>query len=328
MKLSLIIPTFNAEPYLDRLLSSLSAQSVKNSEILIVDSESTDRTRDILKARGVRFYSVPKASFDHGGTRSWAARKAKGDILIFLTQDALPADPYSLKRIVQPFREDPDIGAVYGRQVAYPGASPFAAHSRSFIYPGRSFTRVLADRDRYKIKTAFLSNAFTAYRRTALRETGYFKDNLISTEDTYAGAKMLLAGWKLAYAASAVVYHSHNYTVRQEFSRYFDIGVFHRTENWILREFGKANDEGLRYVLSEFRHLMKGKYYLKLPEFFLRNMLKYAGYRLGYNYRLLPRWLTLLWSMHRGWWLKNPGFGKDQHAGHPQKPPSKARTRD
>ena len=77
---------------------------------------------------------------------------------------------------------------------------------------------------------------------------GWFAEHLISTEDTYAGARMLLAGYTLAYVSDAMVYHSHNYTVFQEFKRYFDIGVFHKKERWILEAFGNAEGTGLRHL--------------------------------------------------------------------------------
>lgn len=310
MKISVIIPTYNAGKYLENLLKKLRDQTVRPHEIIVIDSESADNTRKIAEKYRVKFFTVAKAGFDHGGTRTIAGKKAKGDVLVYMTQDALPYDHKTLEWITRPFRKDERIGAVYGRQVAYPGASPFAVHSRLFGYPEKSFVRVMDDKRLYKIKTAFLSNAFTAYKRTALAKTGWFKSNLISTEDTYAGAKMLLAGYRLAYSAEARVFHSHDYSVWQEFKRYFDIGSFHKNENWIIREFGKANDEGFRYVVSEWKYLVRHKKFLRIPEFFVRNMLKYIGYRMGYHHERFPAKLVLFCSMHRGWWIKNGMTGR------------------
>ena len=83
------------------------------------------------------------------------------------------------------------------------------------------------------MKTAFNSNSFAAYRRKALKDVGGFPINTILSEDMYVTAKMLLKNWSVAYCADAKVYHSHNYTIWQEFKRYFDIGVFHAKEAWI-----------------------------------------------------------------------------------------------
>jgi rhamnosyltransferase len=301
---SVIIPTYNAGKYLPALLKKIREQSIRDLELIVVDSSSKDNTLEIARSFDAKTILVAKENFDHGGTRTFAGKQSKGEIIVFLTQDALPANQGALSSIIAPIQADPSIGAVYGRQIPYPEASPFAAHSRNFIYPQESFVRTLEDKSRYKIKTAFLSNAFSAYSREALESIGWFKENLISTEDTYAGAKMLMAGYKLAYSAEAAVCHSHNYTVWQEFKRYFDIGSFHKNENWIIEEFGKANDEGVKYLLSELSFILKSKKFWLLGEFFLRNLFKICGYRLGYHFKLLPKWLIKKWSMHRGWWEK------------------------
>lgn len=128
---------------------------------------------------------------------------------------------------------------------------------------------------------------------------------MIVGEDTYAGAKMILAGEKVAYVSQAKVYHSHNYSIGQEFKRYFDIGVFHENESWILKEFDKAEGEGLRYIKSEFKYLIEHNAWYLIPEFFIRNGMKYIGYKLGYNYKILPKWLITRISMHSNWWTQN-----------------------
>ena len=93
-------------------------------------------------------------------------------------------------------------------------------------------------------------------------------------------AKMLLKGWRVAYVAEALVYHSHDYSVIQEFKRYFDIGVFHARESWIQREFGKAEGEGKRFVITELRYILKHCPY-RIFEMALRDGMKFLGYRLG-----------------------------------------------
>ncbi len=206
-RISVIIPAYNGEKFLAALLEKLKKQSIKIPEIIVADSSSADRTLQIAEKHGAKIIHVKKKDFDHGGTRTLAGKAARGDILVYLTQDALPVDNRSIENIVRPFLLNKKIGAVYGRQMPCQEATPFAEHSRHFIYKDGSFTRSLEDRKKYKIKTAFLSNAFSAYRRSAMEEIGYFKKNLISTEDTYAGAKLLLAGYELFYAADAAVYH-------------------------------------------------------------------------------------------------------------------------
>ena len=148
-----------------------------------------------------------------------------------------------------------------------------------------------------------MSNSFAAYRLSVFEELGGFPDNTILAEDMYLAAKMILSGYKVAYCAEATVFHSHNYTLKQEFQRYFDTGVFQRDQAWLQQTFGKAVSEGKKFMLSELRFLSKNAPHL-LPKALLSTFAKWAGFKLGYHYQKLPyawcRWL----SMHKGYWKK------------------------
>ncbi len=298
--ISVIIPTYNGATYLPNLLKKLQEQTVK-FELIIIDSSSQDDTIEIARKHTDHIITIPQSEFDHGGTRTKAAREASGDIVVFLTQDALPVDEFAIERIVGVF-DDEKIGAAYGRQIAYPQTSIFGKHLRSFNYPNESHFRSYADRDRYGMKTVFLSDSFAAYRVSALKKIDWIKDGLISSEDSYAGAKMLLSGYHLAYVAKATVFHSHSYTIIEEFKRYFDIGVFYNRQRWIQDEFGKAEGEGGRYVKSELKYLIRDHAYHQIPQFFIRNGMKYIGYKLGNNYDKLPSSIIKKLSMHPHWW--------------------------
>ena len=301
--LSIIIPTYNAQEYLPTLLPSLYAQTLKDFELIIIDSFSKDDTCKIAKQYTNNVIVIPQSEFDHGGTRAYAAQKAQGEILIYLTQDALPFDTFTLENLIKVF-DDKNVGAAYGRQLSYEDTNLFGKHLREFNYPDKTVVRSKEDIKTYGIKTAQLSNSFAAYRKDILLEIGNFKNDLILGEDVYAGAKMILAGYKLVYVADAKVYHSHSYTVLQEFKRYFDIGVFHRCEEKILQEFGKAEGEGLKYIKSEVNYLLKNGAWYLLPEFFVRNSMKYLGYKLGQKYEKLPMRMIQKMSMHHRWWDK------------------------
>ena len=303
LKISIIIPTYNAQNYLLTLLEKIKNQSLKEYELIIIDSSSKDKTVEIAKEFTDNVIVIPQNEFDHGGTRTKAAKIARGDILIFLTQDALPYNEFTLENIIKVFVNE-KIGAAYGRQISYKNTNLFGKHLRKFNYPETSYIRNINDISKYGIKTAFLSNSFAAYRKSALEKIGYFKSNLILGEDIYAGAKLILAGYHLAYVSEAKVYHSHNYTIWQEFKRYFDIGVFHKCESWILQSFGKAEGEGLKYIKSELKYLLSNGAWYLLPEWFIRNGMKYLGYKIGQNYEKFPMWMIKKFSMHYRWWNK------------------------
>jgi rhamnosyltransferase len=301
VKISIIIPTYNAQKYIDKLLQALKNQTLKEFEFIIIDSSSSDKTVEIATKYTNNVITIPKNEFDHGGTRAKVAQNTQGELLIFLTQDALPADEFAFENIIKVF-EDEKIGAAYGRQLSYADTNLFGKHLREFNYPNSLHVRSISDIKQFGIKTAFLSDSFAAYRKSVLEEIGWFKDGLILGEDTYAGAKMILSGYFLAYVSDAKVYHSHSYSIIQEFKRYFDIGVFHKCESWILQEFGKAEGEGMRYIKSELNYLFQNGAWYLLPEWFARNGMKYLGYKLGQNYEKLPMRMVRKMSMHHRWW--------------------------
>ncbi len=301
MSVSVIIPTYNAQKYLPTLLDRLSNQTI-SFELIIIDSSSTDKTIDIAKKYTNKIVTIPKSEFDHGATRSKALMEASGDIVVFLTQDALPVSNNTIEKLVDVLKKNRDVAVVYGRQIPYPDASLFGRHLREFNYKDRSYIRSFKDKDSFGIKTAFCSDSFAAYKKDAIRSVKFFKAGTIVGEDMHLAARLLLKGYKKAYCADAAVYHSHNYTIWQDFKRYFDTGVFHVCEPWLIEKFGKAEGEGKKFIKSELNFLIKNKAYHKLPEFVIRNAFKLIGYKLGKKYKMLPKPLAKSLSMHKSWW--------------------------
>jgi rhamnosyltransferase len=296
--LTVIIPTYNASRYLGAQLKALQAQTIKDLHILVIDSSSCDETVAIANEYAVETIVIPQEQFDHGGTRTFAGKhRSTAEILVYLTQDALPVDDQAIQSLIQPLHE-PNCAATFGRQFPYPNATPFGQHLRLFNYPKRSYVRTFADRHTLGIRAAFCSNAFAAYRRDALEDVGWFMENLVLAEDMHICAKMLMKGYSVRYVAEAAVYHSHNYTVSQEFRRYFDLGVFFEKERWLLDEFGRPEGEGVRFVRSELSFLLSRKLFHLLPITLLRAAAKLIGYRLGHVYQHLPSWVLKFASMH------------------------------
>lgn len=302
MRTALIIPTRNAGSHLDRLLPALAAQTLRPDEFLVVDSGSRDETAARCRAAGARVEVIDPATFNHGGTRGWAASQVEADVLIYLTQDAIPADPQALQRLRDELLSEPDIGVAYGRQLPHPHAGLLGAQSRHFNYPPQGRTKRLADAAEMGIKTCFSSDSFAAYRREALQAVGGFPEDVIGSEDAYVAGKMLLAGYAVRYAASARVEHSHDYRLVEEFRRYFDIGTFYGRERWIAASFGRAGGEGKRYLLAEIAALRHAGALHRLPEVLLRSAFKLLGYRLGHHERRLPVSLKRKLSMFPAYW--------------------------
>jgi rhamnosyltransferase len=269
--------------------------------MIIIDSSSGDNTKKIAESFGARVIAVERKDFNHGGTRNLGIHQTKSDIIVFLTQDALPADEYAIENLIKPFYDNKDIGAAYGRQLPRQGAHPIEAHARLFNYPPASRLKGIADIPKLGIKTAFISNSFSAYRLNVLQSVGGFPQKTIVNEDTYVTAKMLLRSWKIAYCADAKVFHSHNYSHFEEFRRYFDTGVFHSREPWVRESFGQAEGEGIKYVLSELKYLWNEKPRV-IPSALLRTALKFMGYKLGLMEQAIPLSLKIHLSMNKQYW--------------------------
>ncbi|MGD0798074.1 MAG: glycosyltransferase [Acidobacteriaceae bacterium] len=300
-QVAVVIPTINAKSVWASLSTGLRLQGIPASQVLIVDSSSNDGTRELARAEGYEVVRIDRNDFNHGGTRQSALDWVPwASIVVYLTQDAALATPDSLDHLLSAF-EDKNVGVAYGRQLPRPGAGPIEAHARLFNYPPQSDIRDFESRHTLGIKATFLSNSFAAYRVDALLEVGGFPSDVIMAEDALVTGKLLLAGWKAAYVAEAQVYHSHAFTIAEEFRRYFDTGVYHRKEVWLRERFGNPAGEGKRFVMSELAFLTPRHLHL-VPQALLRDVAKVIGYKLGLRQaRLGAGWSRRL-SYHKSYW--------------------------
>ena len=301
MNFVVIVPTYNAGDVWSESIHALNSQTIKPAEVLVIDSGSQDSTVSMSIDAGFRVETIEQLHFNHGGTRNMAVDMCTScEFVIFLTQDAVLADSRAFKNILAPF-SDSGVTVVCGRQLPNKSASAIEAHARIYNYSKQSNVRCIADKSKFGLKTAFLSNSFAAYRVSVLKGIGSFPENVIFGEDMYVAAKMLKAGYIVAYAADACVYHSHKYSIFQEMKRYFDMGVFHALEPWIRQELGGAESEGVKFVVSEFKYLLQHAFW-RIPEGLLRTVFRYIGFRLGLMESRLPIWLKRRLVMNTGFY--------------------------
>jgi rhamnosyltransferase len=307
MRFSLVVPTLNASGHWPRWYDALRDQNSTPEKVIILDSESTDGTQDTARAAGYEVIKIERSTFDHGGTRQKGLSylPENTEVVVYLTQDSILAGPDALRNIVAAF-EDPTIGVAYGRQLPRPVAGSIEAHARIYNYPAAKETRTYDDRARLGIKAPFSSDSFAAYRLSALTEVGGFPTRAIASEDLITAANIMRAGWKLSYAADAMVYHSHGYSVMEEFRRYFDIGVLHSHEGWLLTEFGKPEGEGTRFLRSELSYLSRNSPAL-IPISVVKTLAKYLGYRLGRAERYVLKPVKVSLSMNKNFWKRSIG---------------------
>ena len=280
MKLSVIIPTLNAERWITQQLNMLLNQTVE-AEIIVIDSGSADGTPGLVRrfAPRVRLLEIPPKDFDHGGTRDYALRQSTGDYVLFFTQDAIPTDERCIEKLLAAFSA-PDVAAVYGRQIARPDAPEYEKLTRQFNYPDKPRIWREADIPRYGVKAYFFSNACAAYRRETYLAVGGFDTPIISNEDMMMAGKLLHAGYALAYAPEAAVYHSHRYTLGEEYRRNIKIGLV--MEQYRPRLTGaEADSEGWRMLRFVCGELARRRQYRELLTFYTHVGARFAGNRVG-----------------------------------------------
>lgn len=297
MNISIIIPTRNAESYIENLVIMLSKQTIKAKEIIIIDTASKDNTRLICgKFKNVKFIQINDGEFDHGGTRNRAARQASGDILVFMTQDAIPEDEYFLEELVKSLGNN-QICATYGRQVAREEAGPLEVFARKFNYPDEDLIKSSNDIDRLGVKAFFLSNVCSAFIAEEFWKVGGFPEQTIMNEDMIIASKLLFNNKKVCYSSKARVIHSHSYTYMQQFKRNFDVGVVFVDSSHYFNGV-KSESEGIKYVKESAKYLIKnGKWYL-IPHLIIDSGFRFLGYKAGKSYKKIPMKLVKKMSMH------------------------------
>ena len=215
--------TFNGERYLDALLTAVEDQDFEGQvEVLVVDSGSTDRTLEIVAAHPTaRLHRIPNEEFGHGRTRNLVAELATGEIVAYLTHDAVPAHSRWLHELMLPFVDDERIAAVVGKQLPRASAPPVVKYDIQRVFerlgPDYGITVVadwgqLAD-DGARAAAAFYSDANSAARRSVLRGAVPYPD-VEYAEDQLFARDVLAAGLRKAYAPRAAVRHSNDVTLR------------------------------------------------------------------------------------------------------------------
>lgn len=301
-KLDVIIPAYKPGEEFNVLLERLEKQDYPIHKILVMNTGEEfwnpkwEAEHPLLEVRHLK-----KADFDHGGTRRQAAELSQAEILVFMTQDALPADRRLIGELAKALEREPDIGAAFARQLPKNGCGLAERYTRSFNYPEQSYVRRKQDLLQYGIKTFFCSNVCAAYRREAYEAAGGFVKRTIFNEDMICAGTLIQKGYGIAYAADARVFHSHNYTCMQQFRRNFDLGVSQAEHPEIFAGV-PSEGEGLRLVKKTLAYLAAEGKWGKIPGFVLQSGFKYAGYLAGKHYQKLPKRAVLACTMNRDYW--------------------------
>lgn len=302
-KVSIIIPTLNGAKDLPALFEKLKSQTIDVYEVIIVDSQSTDTTVEVAASFGANVLRIPREKFDHGGTRNQAAEMAAGEIIVFMTQDAIPANNLTIENLVKPLAE-PNIIVSYARQLPKEGTKITDRFLRLYNYPEVSLVKSKENIETLGIKAFQNSNVCAAYCSKEFKLLGGFHQPIVSNEDMLFAAKAILAGYQVAYTASACVYHSHNYNYINLFKRYFDIGASLDYQP-LIKQKGKANSKGLNFIANQLKHIIGEYSYMSIPGVFLEAIIKYVGFKLGTNHSFIPKSLKKYLGLHTNYWLNS-----------------------
>jgi rhamnosyltransferase len=224
---SIVLPTRNGATTLPAVLAAISGQRVDFPfELIAVDSSSSDGTPDLLRRHGGQVITVAADGFDHGLTRNLGIEQARGELVVLLVQDALPASDSWLAAITAPLVEDDRVAGAFARQLPRPDASPLARHQLAQWVASSTTPRTIAVTDRAEldaldpagqIERCAFDNVCSCIRRSVWAEHPFRRTPI--AEDIEWARDVLCAGYRLAYAPSAAVIHSHDRSVRYEFVR-------------------------------------------------------------------------------------------------------------
>lgn len=301
MEVDVLIPVYRPDGKLTELLKRLKMQNYPIHRVILMNTEEKHFPTELTGIWDrVEVYHLAKEEFDHGGTRDRGVRMSTADLVLCMTQDAMPADETLIEELVKPF-DDPEVWAAYARQLPNEDCREVEKYTRSFNYPEKSMVKTKEDLDRLGIKTFFCSNVCAAWRREKYLELGGFVKHTIFNEDMILAGTMIKQGGKIAYCAKAKVIHSHNYSAFQQFHRNFDLAV---SQTMYPEVFGgiRSESEGIKLVKKSLSYCIKiGKPWLMI-QVVTQSAGKFLGYKMGQQYRSLPMWLILRCTMSPSFW--------------------------
>lgn len=256
MKVDVICPLYKGKEYIEQLYENIIKQkNVDINEIHFILSDTFDESENILKNLDVKYSKINVKDFSHSRTREEAINNSKSDIIVLITQDIEITNENWLKNLITPI-ENGKVSATYSRQISK--FNNIEKYTREFNYPEKSFIKSRNDIDKMGLKTFFSSDASSAILRKDFVElNGYDGKDLPTNEDMYFSYKLIMNNKKIMYVADSVIYHSHNFSLKQIYDRYKLTGIFFK-ENSYLNEY-KANKAGASLATYILKRIIKDK---------------------------------------------------------------------
>lgn len=249
MKVEIICPLYNAENYIENLHDNILKQKNVDFSMRYLLTESTDQTESILKSKKINYNKIEKKDFSHSLTRELAARNSEADIIVFISQDVEPSNENWLYYLVKDII-DGNVSAAYSRQITK--FNNLEKYTREKNYPKESKIVSKDDIKDLGLKTFFFSDAASAIKKEVFEQLNYYDNKRLPiNEDMYIAHKLITNGYKIKYCSDSIIYHSHNFKLKELYNRYKLTGQFFK-ENSYLDEYG-TTDSGIKlamYVLK------------------------------------------------------------------------------
>ena len=274
MNCSIVIRAYNEGRHIGRLLEGIRQQTIKDVEIILIDSGSTDETVAIAESFGARIVHIPSAEFTFGRSLNLGIRAATRELIVLASAHVYPVYPDWLESLLRPF-EDPHIALTYGKQRGPESAKFSEQQIYHQWYPNAS---------RPRQTTAFCNNANAAIRRI-LWEKNPYDETLTGLEDLAWAKWAKEQGYGIAYVAEAEIIHIHNETPRGVFNRYRREGMafkrIYPEAHFSVYDFVRLTTMN---ILSDLWHAARGRVLREnISSIFWFRWMQFHGTRLGYR---------------------------------------------
>lgn len=224
-RISVVIPTKDGADTVGELLARLFDQEQRfDLDVVVIDSGSRDGTLDVVKRFPVRLEQIAARDYNHGATRNLGIRASRGDLIVLLTQDAIPVDRHLLASLAEPFA-NPRVAGVYGRQIPRSDCDVVRRRELESWLTGRAEPALAELRDTdlealpplERYQRCVFDNVCSAVRRDVWERLPF--PVVPFGEDIAWGRSVLRAGHAIAYEPRAAVIHSHRRPVAEEYRR-------------------------------------------------------------------------------------------------------------
>lgn len=296
MSLEVIIPAYKPDDMLIKIVDRLNMQDVKPDKITILLTVVSDSDSEVKKLGEridkklneqpgdklpIEILPVPASEFSHGGTRQLGMDRATCEYVLFMTQDAVPADKNLTANLIKALDKDGACMA-YARQVPRKDADDIERFTRLYNYPKKSHSQTIEDLETKGIKAIFCSDSCCMYKKSVHDSLGGFDRTTQFNEDAIYAYKALNNGFTVEYCAEARVFHSHRLTLKQQFKRNRDLAVSQSEHSEVYGSI-VSEKEGVKYVLTGIKYFARRKQYMNIVMLIITAAVRYAGFFVGKN---------------------------------------------